>query len=738
MLNQIYQDYKDLGLRVIPMQWDTINNVPKYQKEGWSNPATIYELLATDNGLQVVTGNGWAALDFDLKNTSDKKLFDKWMNIVNNDFPDVLNKLFIEKTRSGGYHVWLKYNKLPTKTNLAQSDTGHEVIALYSNGPLVYTYPTPNYTEVHQSMADVEALNEFEYNYLIEVSQYFNEYKPDYDPNKKAVNYPKGFEIELVKYDTEISDESFEVLLDLIGLIPIKNFRYGKKDKFIAYRRKGSESPGISAKVYPRSKRVLIFTASLVHFPNWHTKDDYEIWSLPPSFILYYHLKRDWQAVLDYIGVKKPDTLQFPFEIFPEAIRESLFEVAGERSMAPEFLATAGIWTISSLAGCSYTSDIGGAKNILFCFLVAPMSVGKSPAYETMCQNPMRQILEESDADYDHAVKKWEERKAKAMKDKEHFFENKPKRVIPFLKDGTIEGFISLCVDQPNGIGIYIDEAEDIMNAGAYKQNNNSVSFLTQAFNGGRYVQSRANRDNERVVKDLNINLLMGTQTERLHNIFPKDKIYSGFASRFLMCESDYKLLNTESDPFSKRREIHPDWVNTLGKLYDQARRYNSSEGQPIKIQITEDAKELYLLNHKLQLTEANERITNRLEGFILGTHAKMSNYVSRLTQVVAIMQNPSEPIITKQIVKLSNRLYKYYSETTLRMIGKLFETAETGLPTELNNLFLALPDEFSKKEASEICKRINLPNRKFETAMRNKDFSNLFNRLEHGKYTKK
>ena len=80
MLKHIFQDYKDLGLRAIPFQWDIENNIPKYQKEGWSNPQTKFELLPTDNALQIVTGNGWAALDFDLKNTSNKKLFDQWVS----------------------------------------------------------------------------------------------------------------------------------------------------------------------------------------------------------------------------------------------------------------------------------------------------------------------------------------------------------------------------------------------------------------------------------------------------------------------------------------------------------------------------------------------------------------------------------------------------------------------------------------------------------------------------------
>lgn len=738
MLQEIYNQYKELGIYAVPFQWNTEANEPLYQKEGWNIVGNVFQILPNDNALEIFTGNGWGALDFDLKNTKNKQLFSQWMDIVNANMPEVLSKLFIEKTRSGGYHVWMKYAKFPHKTQLAQSDEGAEVIAVYCNGPLVYTYPTPNYTEVHQSMSDVEELNDDEYNYLIEVSQWFNEYKPKYDPNKKAISYPHGHEKELLNYDTNISDEGFEALLNLIGLFPIVGYRYNKKDKFSAYRRKGSESKGISAKVYMNAKRVLIFSSSMVDFPNWHNKEEYPTWSLPPSFILYYHLNRDWDAVLNYIGVKKESEIKFPFEIYPENIRKSLIEVSNERSMSPEFLATAGLWVVSSLAGSAYVSDIGGGKNILFCFLVAPMSVGKSPAYEVMCENPMAGIVKENDELYALEYKQWEARKMEALKKKDPFFELPPKRHLPFLRDGSIEGYISLCMDQEAGIGVYIDEAEEIMNAGSYKKDNNSISFFTQAFNGGRFVQSRADRSKERVVKNMNINLLMGTQTERLSKIFTQDKIHSGFASRFLMCEADYKLLNTESDPFSKKREIHQDWVNLIGKIYDISKRYNEGNMQPLKIQISDDAKELYRHNYKLQLEQANERITNRLDGFILGTYAKMSNYISRLTQVVAIMRNPTQPVITKEVVKLAHDLYLYYTETTIRLIGDLYKKSETGLSEEMQNLYDALPDDFNRKEAMEICKRINLPERKFESSLRSKNFESLFIIYGRGKYAKK
>jgi hypothetical protein len=736
MIKEIYNDYKSLGLTIIPIEWDVKKKQPVSHRN-WATE-TDFDLYSKHNGLMIKTENNFGAIDFDLKNTKNKNLFKQWMDIITNDNPDILNKVFIEETRNQGYHVWIKYNNLPKKMALADADDGSEVIALYCNGPLVYTYPTPGYTEFYQSMLDVQDLNDDDFNYLLSISQYFNEYKPAYDPTKKAINYPKGYENELIDYDKNISDDAFDTILNDIGIESIPDFRYSNKDKFHAYKRKGSTSNAISAKVYYQSRRVLLFSASLHNFPNWHNKHEYPVWSLSPSFILFYHLKRSWENVFEHIGIKKQSGLSFPFDIFPQAVKESIFEVAKERSMSPEFLATAGIWAVSSLAGASYESEIGSAKNILYCFLIAPMSVGKSPAQEVMAQNPMKRILEQSDRMYATDLKLWEGRKAKAQIDKKPFFESRPKRFIPIVKDGTIEGYISLCMDQKTGIGIYIDEAEDILNAGAYKSNNNTISFLTQAFGGGRFVQSRANRENERIVKNLNINLLMGTQTERIQNIFPMDRITSGFASRFLMCESDYKLLNIEADPFSRSREICQDWTDILSQVYNNAKRYNETENEPVKINLTNEAKETYRIIYKADLVAANQRIENRVEGYILGTHAKMSNYMGRLTQIVAILNNPSNPIITKEIVILSQKLYKYYSETTLKIISRLHTSNETGLPEKLENLYNALPDQFNRKEAAEICKKINLSERKFDSSMRTKDFSSLFVKISQGVYQKR
>lgn len=428
----------------------------------------------------------------------------------------------------------------------------------------------------------------------------------------------------------------------------------------------------------------------------------------------------------------------FPFEIFPEKIRESIFEVSHEMSLNSVFLATAGLWTVSSLAGNAYVSEFGSVgKNILFCMMIAPVSVGKTPAFKAMCEAPLKRKLEEADTVYKAELEQWNAEKVAATIEKKPFTKNKPRRFHPFAVDGTTEGYIALSQDQAMGIGIYHDEAETILNAGAHKSTNDSISFFTQAFSGGRYTQIRADRDKERVVQNLNINLLMGTQPSRLSNIFTMDKIESGFASRFLMVGSDYIPLNTDIDPFCSSREMCAEWVNLVDYLYEANKMNCTGEYSPILVKIDDDAKELYRKYFKTNLNEANKRIANKVESYIIGTEAKMSNYLPRLIQVIAILNNPYTPIITTETVELGWKLYRYYSESTVNIIKGLHNEVETGLPADLELLYENLPNEFGYKEAEIVCKKLGMNEKRFRISLRRKDFVKLFTKLEHGKYKK-
>ena len=370
--------------------------------------------------------------------------------------------------------------------------------------------------------------------------------------------------------------------------------------------------------------------------------------------------------------------------------------------------------------------------------MIAPVSVGKTPAFKAMCEQPLSDTLQREDQEYKRKLEEWNAEKMAALGEKKQFTKPKPRRFHPFAVDGTTEGYIALCQDQPNGMGVYHDEAETILNAGAHKSNNDSISFFTQAFSGGRYTQIRADRDKERVVQNLNINLLMGTQPSRLTNIFTMDKIESGFASRFLMVQSDYLQLNINADPFAQQRQMCAEWANLVLTLYDVNKR--NSEGddlEPIRIVITDEAKQLYSKYFKESLIAANERINNRIEDYIKGAEAKMSAYLPRLTQIIAIINNPYKPIIDENTIELGWRLYRYHAQSTVNILKNLHKTVETGLPTELDNLYNALPNEFTSKEAIEVCKKINLSDQKFKSSLRQKIFGSMFVKIDHGKYKK-
>lgn len=748
MIRDYFDDFTLMGLSVIPIKWDVKTKMPVSHRL-WSNPDDL-KLRSDDNALMIRTDNDFACLDFDLKNTDKKSLFDEWKAVILNQWPGLYEKLYIEKTRNAGYHAWFKYKKLDKKLSLADSEKGNEVIALYAKGPLVYTFPTPGYSEVQNSMNDIEYLTEQEFDYLITSSQSFNEYKPTYDPALKAVNYPKGHESLLAKFDTEISDEIFEVLLDQIGLEHIKNHRRKPTDTYLAYKRKESTSPGISAKVYFHSKRVLIFTASMPEFPNWHNKHDYPIWSLPPSFLIFYKNNRSWESTIDEVrtimesaGIDIPEEgaeikTDYPIHVFPEHIANSMIEVAQARSIPLEFVTTAGLWTISSMAGTRYESDFNGeGKNILFCLMIAPVSVGKTPAYKVMCETPLKSAQESKDTQYSRELTEWEENKEKAKENKKAFTDKRPTRYIPIAKDGTTEGYIQKSMGQPTGIGVYQDEAETILNAGSFKSNNDAISFFTQAFSGGRVTQIRADESKERVVPNLNLNLLMGTQPSRLNNIFTEDRLSSGFASRFLMIESDYKQLNVNSDPFGRSKEMCDEWRTIVTDLYFGGFDFNSGNGKSIRIIMSDNAKDVYRAYYRKLLEEANSRMLSKAESYIMGTEAKMSAYFPRLCQILAIIENHNAPEITEQVVHNGWTLYRYYAESTIRIIAGMHGEIDSGLPKELDMLYQALPDEFTKKEALEVCTRLNLKPRRFEFALRRKDFSSLVRKIAQGKYRK-
>ena len=56
-----------------------------------------------------------------------------------------------------------------------------------------------------------------------------------------------------------------------------------------------------------------------------------------------------------------------------------------------------------------------------------------------------------------------------------------------------------------------------------------------------------------------------------------------------------------------------------------------------------------------------------------------MSAYLPRLTQLIAIIKNPKQPIVDINTVELGYRLYRYHAQSTVKILRNLHKTVETG-----------------------------------------------------------
>ena len=195
-------DLLNLGLKPIPMIWNAEtktasshciahSTVTKDNYDITNFNAFIYNLKEA-NGIGIKLFAPFGCFDFDLKNTNDKEIFSKWLHAVKFLDDDILSKVCIETTRNGGYHVYVKYNKLTSKKSLAKEVNGEEVIALYTGGALSYCDPTPGYKMYHNEWQDLEELTDDQFDILVSSAVSFNLLPDNVSENKETlkVDYP--------------------------------------------------------------------------------------------------------------------------------------------------------------------------------------------------------------------------------------------------------------------------------------------------------------------------------------------------------------------------------------------------------------------------------------------------------------------------------------------------------------------------------------------------------------------
>ena len=188
------------GLRLIPINSKKIPIV-----KNWQN-STEDHSFANADGVGLVCGKisgNVEAIDFDLKySLNGDVLFTEYKKRVLAQNKDILPKLVVQKTTSGGYHLIYKCSVIEGNKKLAQRYATEEekaigdkikvLIETRGEGGYIAVDPTPGYKLVYGSFESIQEITPEERDVLISTAIQFNEVVKEFKPVAKPQKLGKG------------------------------------------------------------------------------------------------------------------------------------------------------------------------------------------------------------------------------------------------------------------------------------------------------------------------------------------------------------------------------------------------------------------------------------------------------------------------------------------------------------------------------------------------------------------
>lgn len=758
---QTFTELFALGFCPMPVIWDIekriVSKYPEHQTDITDGRVTLQDVerwlnngFKNFNGVALKVYPPYGMIDFDVKNTTNKNLYKDWLEIINATNPEILRKVCIETTKSEGFHVYIKYHKLDHKIPIARNPVGSETISIYTGGLLSFCYPSPGYQLIHNSFEDVQELTDDEFQLLVNTGAIFNEC-PDFKvgQNKVAlVNYPTEYENICIQFDTQLTNEGFETLLNSINLFRTDNHLF-KNKLWSAFLRKGSNA-SYSAKAYfNKNKRLLIFSASMVDFPTWHDSERSgdNTWSLSPSKIVYYKNKKDWintieeiKFIAESIGLElaeqQPVThqtiqdesrLKFPYDIFPESIQNYIsFQVIQHEYLAASILAA-----LSAAIGNTVVLEAMEGfmiKPILYMAIVAPPGASKTPAMRKSFE-PLENYDSKLYEQYKSSLENYKLELALYEKDKKKTDKpDKPNFPQTLIKDSTIEMVIKILSHNDKGCCIFADELSGFIKRMNQYKDGDEVQKWLELWSGSPILLQRISRDENKVQEPF-CSIVGGIQPGVLDYLSKEENQHNGFFHRFL-------FVYPKPDRKAGWQKME---VPALVK-----HRYKCTIEDILKHRDNLD-KTVYLLSNEANalfkdwFDYKNDKYNKATNDNTKGIIAKYQEYCLRFALLIQVTHDEyyRGNIVSVNNMERAIRLTEYFLGNMAKAIKILSpETPVDKLQPPYDNFYSSLPDNFTLKTALEIGKNIGIKAPTVKTFLY-RTAKNLFNQLEKGKYEK-
>ncbi len=299
-------DLSEVGIYGFPITRNTDGSVthPPTYTDYKNNPTASKLREFTNsghkaNGIAIIAGfNCLCCIDFDLKNTNQKDLFERWKKLIS---PETLSKCYIEITRNNGYHVFFFCKNFSFDAQPAANEDGRAVIEFFcKQNKIVYTFPTPGYAEVNISLYDTGEVSREEALIMLHTAELFNCYKgkrESYTPGtRKKLAYPEGKETLFHDFDYRVD---CDILLDWFCKRTRWRQEYNERRKEYELWHPNAGGTARSAVYFVMTNRLIVHSETQKLFPTWGSYDPENPtpYVITPTHILYTLCDQDFIEV---------------------------------------------------------------------------------------------------------------------------------------------------------------------------------------------------------------------------------------------------------------------------------------------------------------------------------------------------------------------------------------------------------------------------------------------------------
>jgi len=269
-LLQVALQLNSFGLNPLPVNTDKSPTVP------WTpyctKPATsdqINKLFKGKNNGRIgfVTGKGSGnveVIDVDCKYDDTGTLWTELSTAIKEEMPELFGKLPIEKTPSGGYHLFYRCKQIAGNMKLANVENGvSALIETRGQGGFIVCDPSPGYELVQGHFIGIPAITIEERNKILQICRSFNRSKRStVKKTTKKGNKSVVFET----YDRKHNHEDTLKLLEEVGF-KVVGEQGGNKAATMVLR-PGKSASKFSGYVYHDSGNLIMFSTGTKYFEH--------------------------------------------------------------------------------------------------------------------------------------------------------------------------------------------------------------------------------------------------------------------------------------------------------------------------------------------------------------------------------------------------------------------------------------------------------------------------------------